>query len=81
MFGSRWREKLPGVQTEWGEIRTTRSAVRYTLSVPGADFTLSLEVTNLLLGAESRLRVTYDLRAGRIETIEVGNRELANSKA
>jgi len=72
MFGSRWKADLPGVQTDWGEVRTTRFSARPILSVPGADFALPLELTEVLPGLEGRLRVTYDLRAGTIETVEVG---------
>jgi hypothetical protein len=72
MFGSRWREDLPGVQTEWGEVRTTRFSSRPILSVPGADFALPIELTDVPPGVGGRMRVTYDLRTGRIETIEVG---------
>ncbi len=71
MFGSRWREDLPGAQTTWGEVRTARFSARPILRVPGADFALPLELTGLLRVGH-RARVTYDLRAGRIETIEIG---------
>jgi len=77
MFGSAWREKLPGVQTEWGEIRATPFRARPFLRVPGADFSVPPELIDLLPRVTGGIRVTYDLRAGRIETVEVGAQELA----
>ena len=69
MLGSSWRESLPGVQTQWGEVRT--GSVRYPLHVPGADFALPAEALGQLYGSAGAIRVTYDLQRGRIETIEV----------
>ena len=71
MFGSHWREALPGVRTEPGEL-IGNIASRYRLRVPGADFALPVEAEAAILAAGGRARVTYDLRRGRIETIDVG---------
>jgi len=71
MFGSAWRQRLPGLQTQWAELRT--DSVRYPLRVPGADFALPPEAMDLVYAAGGRARVTYDLQRGRIETIEVGS--------
>jgi len=79
MLGSRWREDLPAMQTEWGEVRTTRFRAQPVLSVPGADFAFPYELSDVLPGVGGRLRVTYELRAGRIETIEVGHPEFART--
>ena len=69
MFGSSWRESLPAVQTQWGEVRPGLN--RYPLHVPGADFVLPAEALGQLYGSAGAVRVTYDLQHGRIETIEV----------
>jgi hypothetical protein len=66
MFGSGWREKLPGLQTEWGEV-AWRSTAGYVIRVPGADFWLPPE----LMGVSGPVKVMYDLRAGRVETVQV----------
>ena len=74
MFGSAWRQSLPGVQTQWGEAVSGLGS-RYELRVPGADFALPIEARAAVLGAGGRARVTYDLQRGRIETIEVGTED------
>jgi hypothetical protein len=71
MFGSGWRQSLPGLQTQWAEMRV--DTVRYPMRVPGADFALPPEAMNAVYAAGGRVRVAYDLRRGRIETIEVGS--------
>ncbi|HEX9560457.1 MAG TPA: hypothetical protein VGA76_04425 [Candidatus Dormibacteraeota bacterium] len=71
MFGSGWRRKLPGLQTQWGDVRP--GVVRHPLRVPGADFALPPESMEAVYAAGGRARVTYDLQQGRIETIEVGS--------
>ena len=71
MFGSGWRRKLPGLQTQWGDVRP--GVVRHPLRVPGADFALPPESIEAVYAAGGRARVTYDLQQGRIETIEVGS--------
>lgn len=71
MFGSARRQRLPGLQTQWAEVRS--DSVRYPLRVPGADFALPPEAMDLVYAAGGRARVTYDLQRGRIETIEVGS--------
>jgi hypothetical protein len=68
MFGSGWRKKLPGLQTQWGEV----AADGYRLRVPGAVFSMPVAARHAVLAAGGRARVTYDLQRGRIETIEVG---------
>jgi hypothetical protein len=71
MFGSGWKRKLPGLQTQWGDVRP--GVVRHPLRVPGADFALPPESMEAVYAAGGRARVTYDLQQGRIETIEVGS--------
>lgn len=73
MFGSGWRRKLPGPQTQWSAMRV--DSRRYPLRVPGADFALPPEAVDLVYAAGGRTRVTYDLQSGRIETIEVGTED------
>ena len=70
MFGSDWRRRLPGLQTQWAEVRSGR--LRYPLRVPGGDFALPPDAADAIYAAGGRARVTYDLQRGRIETIEVG---------
>lgn len=70
MFGSRWRERLPGVQTQPAEVLLDLR--RFPLRVPGAEFAIPAEAYGALFAQPGRVRVTYDLRRGRIETIEVG---------
>ena len=67
MFGNGWRHRLPGEKTEWGEILVAPTRGGYQLRVPDADFWLP----NELAGVTGPVRVTYDLRAGTLETVEV----------
>lgn len=70
MFGSGWRRSLPGPQTQWAEVRA--GTIRYPLRVPGAEFALPPEAAGAIYSAGGRARVTYDLKRGWIESIEVG---------
>jgi hypothetical protein len=69
MFGSAFRQRLPGVQTQ---TATVVRAMRYPLRVPGANFAMPPDAADAIYGSGGRVRVTYDLRSGRIDTIEVG---------
>lgn len=72
MFGSGFRQRLPGVQTRTAMVV---HALRYPLRLPDASFAMPPDAADAIYGSGGPVRVTYDLQRGRIETIEVGAEE------